>query len=113
MTKHTNPFYTLDEALHVLKNVGAKPMSNPFRYDESEIHWPDHILSVRANRVYNDTYEHYFEMEIHVDREGFDAFVKMTGLTVSRDPDCEDELVVRPGSLLKVFALETKGDAAI
>lgn len=112
MIKHTNPFYTINDAIDVLKNLSAKPLSNPFRYDESEIHWPDHVLSVHVSRVYNDKYEHYFESEIHLDKEGFVAFVSMTGLNVQREhlSDDYDTLYVLPGSLLKVFTLGAKED---
>ena len=111
MTKHINPFYTIGEAVSVLKNLGAKPTSNPFKYNESDIIWPEHILSVCTRRVYDEHCDYYFETEIHIDKEGLDAFVEMTGLTILREyhSDGYDLLYVRPGSLLKVFTLEAKG----
>ena len=112
MTKHTNPFYTIDEAVAVLKSLGAKPTSNPFKYDDADIIWPEHILSVCTRRVYVEHGDYYFETEIHIDKEGFDAFVEKTGLTTSREYHSGDYdlLCVRPGSLLKVFALVVKED---
>lgn len=112
MTKHTNPFYTIREAIAVLKNLGTKPTENPFRYDESQIHWPDDILSVKTVRVYDEEKpsNHHFEVEIHIDREGFNALVQLTGLNVMREPHSEgfDQLTIHPGSLLTVFTLEPK-----
>jgi hypothetical protein len=113
MTKFTNPFYTIDEAIEVLKSLGAKPMSNPFRYDESSVHWPEHIIGIQTSRVYDVQYKYHFEVEIHVDREGLDALVQMTGLNIMREPHLGilDALTVRPGTLLKVFALEAKEES--
>lgn len=110
MLKHTNPFYTITEGATALKNVGANPLANPFKYDESCVHWQDHIMSTNTYRVYNDHYEYHFEMEIHIDRAGFDALVQMTGLATLREPhsDGYDTLSVRPGALLKVFTLVAK-----
>ena len=108
MIKHTNPFITFDEAVAVLKSLGAKPTANPFKYNEDTVHWPDHILSMSARRVYNDTYEYYFEIDIHMDAEGLRALADLTGLTISRGHHSGeyDALVLRPSNLITVTALE-------
>ena len=110
MTKFSNPFCTLDEAVAVLRSLGAKPKANPFKYDESQIHWQEHILSISAHRVYDEHYVNHFEVGIHIDLEGLRALTDITGLSISREhhSDGYDALVVRPGTLLKVMALEAK-----
>ena len=111
MNKHTNPFYTISDAITTLRIMGAKPEANPFKYGESDIIWPEHILSVCTRRVYDEHGNYYFETEIHIDKEGLDALVEITGLNIMREyhSDDYDLLSVRPGSLLKVFTLEAKG----
>lgn len=113
MIKHTNPFYTIEESVAVLKNLGANPapVPIPFRYDENAVYWQDHVISVKANRVYDDHYEHHFEVEIHIDKEGFDALVRATGLeTIQKEKHSEeyDIWFIRPGTLLQVFTLVPK-----
>lgn len=110
MIKHTNPFQTISEAVAALKNLGAKPYGNPFVYDESCIPWTEHILSVSTMRVYNDSYEYHFAMEIHIDLEGLNKLVEQTGLNILRESHSDelDRLVVHPGTLLKVYALGAK-----
>ena len=110
MTRHTNPFYTIDEAVDVLRNLGAKPMAHIIHPTEENFNWQDRILSVSAGRVYDEQYNYHFDVTIHIDREGFDALVAMTGLVISVEEFDDDYLaeVVYPGSLLKVFTLVPK-----
>jgi hypothetical protein len=115
MLKHTNPFYTISEAIGVLINHDADPYKGKPTIESSEgatyAYWQEHILSVKANRIYDDHLNHHFEVEIHVDREGLDALVAMTGMNVLREHHSEgyDQLTLHPGSLLKIFTLEFKG----
>lgn len=110
MIKHTNPFHTINEAISILGHMGARPYDSTFGRNVSDDYWTEHILSIRAAREYNDHYEFYFQMEIHIDREGFQKLVDLTGLNIMRKPHSPeyDMLSVFPGTYLEVFALVPK-----
>lgn len=132
MTKHINPFYTLVEATAVLKNLGADPrrskpqnvtgVSYPFPWGysygakpEEKVYWQEHIISVATRRVYDEHQDYWFEVEIHIDKEGLEALVALTGLNILKGPHSDDyeQWTVNPGTLFKVFALvPTEREAA-
>lgn len=72
MTKHSNPFYTMGEALAVLNSVGA----NPLRNLPDELDWRTQVLSVMFTRAYNGS-NHYFVVSVHIDAEGLGILLSM------------------------------------
>ena len=107
MTKYKNPFYTIWEMLAVLKSAGASPMNN---LPEGEFDWREEVLSVKTSRVYDEAYEHYFEVEIHVAKEAFDRLKELTGTEVTKRPHSDeyDYLAMRPSDLIEIFTLVPK-----
>lgn len=118
MTKYTNPFYTLNEAISVLKSLGADPYNigatNAHSWDsavptqDETIFWNDHILSVSTSRVYAD-FSHYNVVEIHLTAKGFDALVSIIDTPVHKkafgDGTEFDMYFIEPVPLLKIFTL--------
>lgn len=71
MTKHTNPFYAINEACAILENLGASPLRN---LPPEQVDWREKILSVTVAHNYKDNLNH-FAVSIHMELEGFDALL--------------------------------------
>ena len=72
MKEYTNPFYTLREAIAILKSSGA----DPFKADGPYTSWQDSILSITTQNLYSGGYHH--SVLIHVNGEGFEEVVRLT-----------------------------------
>lgn len=133
MIKHTNPFYTIDEALAVLKNLGADPhrgksspgATYPFPWGnsygakpEEPVYWQEHVLGIMVQSVYTKGTHHYV-IEIHLDREGFDTVYGIMRALADEAPellkkdhsDEYDMYYIEPGSLLRLFKLVPKEES--
>ncbi len=108
MTKYTNPFYTIGEAITLLRSLGASPQCN---IPEGQFDWREDILSVMVTRTYEGS-SHYFNLEIHIDRQGFYELHQMLGgtATISEHSDLYDKVSLKLGAHLEVFMLSPKGE---
>lgn len=115
MTKHTNPFYTIDEAVAVLQSLDASPLRNLPAWDEQ-------ILSIMVNRKYEGG-SCYFGVSILILKEGFDALLELLPKDFDGNPQFEpvrtkhtpefDKLAIyldHPGHMLEVMALIPRED---
>lgn len=117
MKKHTNPFYTNNEALVVLHALGTNPLQSydllEREADSSKIPtWPENVLSVVTTRVYENS-EYYFETVIHLDCEGFQEVSALIGceeaISVVKDYSSDYEMLsLQPSPCLKLMALVPK-----
>ena len=114
MIKHTNPFYTIQEALAVLKNAGADPDKLDLTPGcACETSWQEDILGIIV-RPDHEGLGNYFVVDIQMyNAEG--AFDRLK----ARMPQVEEKIlphsaefdmrVLEPGSLLRIFTLIPKG----
>ena len=107
MTPHTNPFYTINETIAVLRNLGAAPLSNPRGSAPPEA-WREHIIGIQVNRVYDyNPNTHHFETVIHVNKVGFEMLHRLINVpyTLEKFTQANDKMVMRPSNLIEIIAL--------
>ena len=108
MTKHTNPFYAINETISTLKSLGLDLYG--IDEDATTSGWQEGIIEIAVSKKY-EARSHYYAVRVHMTEAGFLKMVRQLDPASYIESLCRgrtgsyDHITISPVPLLEIFTL--------